>query len=241
LLNSIGLQNDGVDAFIEHDLPFLEGLGVPVIVSVAGNTVDEYVKLVKMVGSLEATGAIELNISCPNVKAGGALFGSNETLAAEVTAKVRLATTKPLIVKLTPNVSDISAVALACERAGADSISLINTVLGMAVDIETGRPRLGAVVGGLSGPAIRPIAVRMVWEVAKAVSVPVIGMGGIASAADALEFIIAGATAVSVGTANFIDPQVPLKVIEGINSYLDGRKIGAVDRLTGALVVGEHD
>lgn len=237
MLNSIGLQNDGVDAFIEKDLPFLEGLGIPVIVSIAGNTVDEYEKLAKMVGALGGVDAVELNISCPNVKAGGAVFGSDAGMAAEVTAKTRLATSKPLIVKLTPNVGDIASVAVACDRAGADAISLINTVLGMAVDIETGRPRLGAVVGGLSGPAIRPIAVRMVYQVAQAVDVPVIGMGGISGPADALEFIIAGATAVSVGTASFVDPQAPIKVIEGIDEYLEARRVDSVKRLIGAIRV----
>ncbi len=237
MLNSIGLQNDGVDTFIERDLPFLEGLGVPVIVSIAGNTTDEYEKLAKMISVLEGVDAIELNISCPNVKVGGAIFGSNAGMAAEVTSKVRLATSKPLIVKLTPNVGDIVSVALACDRAGADAISLINTVLGMAVDIETGRPRLGAVVGGLSGPAIRPIAVRMVYQVAQSIDVPVVGMGGITGPADALEFIIAGAAAVSVGTANFVDPKAPLKVIEGIDEYLEARRIDSVNRLVGAIRV----
>lgn len=235
MLNSIGLQNDGVDAFIERDLPFLESLGVPIIISIAGNTIDEYEKLAKMVGALDGVDAIELNISCPNVKAGGAVFGSDAGMAAEVTSKTRLATSKPLIVKLTPNVGDIADVALACDRAGADAISLINTILGMAVDIETGRPRLGAVVGGLSGPAIRPIAVRMVYQVAQAVDVPVIGMGGISCPADALEFIIAGAVAVSVGTANFVDPKAPLKVVEGIDEYLEARRIDSVNRLVGAI------
>lgn len=240
MLNSIGLQNDGAEAFITRDLPFMAELGVPVIVSIAGSSVDDCAKLAKMVGPLPEVDALELNISCPNIKAGGALFGSSQALAAEVVAKVRMATSKPLIVKLTPNVGDIGSIAIACERAGADALSLINTVLGMAVDIQTGRPRLGAVVGGLSGPAIRPIAVRMVWEVARRVTVPIIGMGGIQTAHDALEFIIVGATAVSVGTANFVDPQAPLKVIDGINAYLDERKIDKLTRVVGALRV-EHD
>jgi dihydroorotate dehydrogenase (NAD+) catalytic subunit len=241
MLNSIGLQNDGVEAFIAKDLPFLAGLGVPVIVSIAGNTVDDCAKLAKMVGPLPEVDAVELNISCPNVKAGGALFGSSESLAAEVVAKTRLATSKPLIVKLTPNVGDIAAIARACERAGADALSLINTVRGMAIDINTRRPRLGAIVGGLSGPAIKPIAVRMVWEVAGETSLPIIGMGGIASAEDALEFIIAGASAVAVGTANFVDPRAPLRVIEGIDSYLDTRGIGDIRQLTGSLVLEQND
>lgn len=235
MLNSIGLQNDGAEAFISRDLPFLRGLGVPVIASIAGNTVDDCAKLAKMVGHLDGIDAVELNISCPNIKAGGAIFGADATLAAEIVAKTRLALNKPLIVKLTPNVGDIKAIARACERAGADALSLINTIRAMAIDISTGRPRLGAVVGGLSGPAIRPIAVRMVWEAAREVSVPVIGMGGIVTAEDALEFIIAGASAVAVGTANFIDPQAPLSVIDGIEAYLDSRGVDSVTRLTGAL------
>ncbi len=237
MLNSIGLQNDGVEAFIASDLPFLAKFDVPVIVSIAGTTVDDCSRLAKILSGLPEVAALELNISCPNVKANGVIYGSNERMAAEVTAKTRLATTKPLIVKLTPNTGDIAAVAAACERAGADALSLINTVLGMAVDIDSLRPRLGSVVGGLSGPAIKPIGVRMVWEVASAVSLPIIGMGGIVTAADALEYIIAGACAVAVGTANFIDPQAPIKVIEGINDYLDKHQIDAVSRLIGQVKV----
>lgn len=238
MLNAIGLQNDGVETFIERDLPPLVALKVPVIASIAGTTVDECNKLAKMLGSLPEIAALELNISCPNIKAGGAVFGADDRLAAEVVAKTRLATGKPLIVKLTPNVANIAVVAAACERAGADAISLINTVLGMAIDIETHRPRLGNVVGGLSGPAVRPIAVRMVWEVAQRVAVPVIGMGGIMTAEDALEFIIAGAAAVAVGTANFVDPQAPIKIIDGIESYLDRRGLASVRDLVGALKAG---
>lgn len=237
MLNSIGLQNDGVAAFIANDLPYLAEQDVPVIASIAGTSVDDCSRLAKMLSALPEIDALELNISCPNAKAGGIIFGSDAKLAADVVAKTRLATTKPLIVKLTPNTGDIAAVAVACERAGADAISLINTVLGMAVDIETFRPRLGNVVGGLSGPAVKPIAVRMVWEVAKHVGVPIIGMGGIVTAADALEFILAGAAAVAVGTVNFIDPQAPLKIIDGVNEYLDKNNIKAVSELTGALKI----
>lgn len=237
MLNSIGLQNDGVAAFIANDLPYLAEQDVPVIASIAGTSVDDCSRLAKMLSALPEIDALELNISCPNAKAGGIIFGSDAKLAADVVAKTRLATTKPLIVKLTPNTGDIAAVAVACERAGADAISLINTVLGMAVDIETLRPRLGNVVGGLSGPAVKPIAVRMVWEVAKHVGVPIIGMGGIVTAADALEFILAGAAAVAVGTVNFIDPQAPLKIIDGVNEYLDKNNIKALSELTGALKI----
>lgn len=237
MLNSIGLQNDGVEAFIAGDLPFLAALDVPVIASIAGTSVDDCSRLAKMLSALPEIDAIELNISCPNVKAGGHIFGSDPKLAADVVGKTRLATSKPLIVKLTPNTGDIAAVAVACERAGADALSLINTVLGMAVDIDTVRPRLGNVVGGLSGPAIKPIAVRMVWEVVRSVGVPIIGMGGIMTAADALEFIIAGATAVAVGTANFVDPQAPIKIIDGIDQYLEDKKISKVSELTGALKI----
>lgn len=237
MLNSIGLQNDGVEAFIAEDLPFLAQYDVPVIASIAGTSVDDCSRLAKMLGALPEIAAIELNISCPNVKAGGMIFGSDEKLAAEVVAKTRLATNKPLLVKLTPNTGDIAGVAAACERAGADAVSLINTVLGMAVDVGTLKPRLGNIVGGLSGPAIKPIAVRMVYEVSQRVGVPIIGMGGIVGAADALEFIIAGASAVAVGTANFIDPQAPIKVIDGIAAYLDEKGIQSVASLVGALKV----
>jgi len=235
MLNSIGLQNDGIESFIAKDLAFLAKYDLPVIVSIAGTSVDDCSRLAKILSPLPEVDALELNISCPNVKAEGVIFGSSEKMASEVVAKTRLATTKPLIVKLTPNTGNIAAVAAACERAGADALSLINTVLGMAVDINTLKPRLGNVVGGLSGPAIKPIGVRMVWEVANTVGLPIIGMGGIVTAADALEYVIAGATAVAVGTANFIDPQAPLKVIEGIENYLDEHKIDKVSRLIGAI------
>jgi dihydroorotate dehydrogenase (NAD+) catalytic subunit len=235
MLNSIGLQNAGIDAFVADDLPFLAGLDVPVILSIAATSVDDYTRLAKMVAGLADVDAVELNISCPNVKAGGTVFGSDAKLAAEVTAKAKLACSKPLIVKLTPNVVDIAEVGRACERAGADALSLINTIKGMAVDVEKMRPGLGNVVGGLSGPAIKPIAVRMVWETAQAVGIPIIGIGGIMTADDALEFILAGASAVAVGTANFVDPQAPLKVIDGINDYLERHGIARLSDLVGAL------
>jgi dihydroorotate dehydrogenase (NAD+) catalytic subunit len=237
MLNSIGLQNAGIDAFVAEELPFLAEQDVPVILSIAGTSIDDYIRLAKMVAGLDGVDAVELNVSCPNLKAGGTIFGSDIKLAAELTAKAKLACSKPLIVKLTPNVADISAVARACERAGADGLSLINTIKGMAVDVETMRPGLGNVIGGLSGPAIKPIAVRMVWETSRAVGIPIIGMGGIMTADDALEFILAGANAVAVGTANFVDPQVPLKVIEGINDYLDRHGVDRLSDLVGALRV----
>jgi len=236
LLNSIGLQNDGIDSWLENDLPFLKKFNLPIIASVGGETVEEYVRLVKILSSVEEVKAIELNISCPNVKAGGAAFGSEPKLAAEVVSQARLGTNKTLIAKLTPNVTSVAEVALACQRAGADVLSLINTVLAMAIDPISRRPRLGAVVGGLSGPAIKPIAVRMVWEVAQAVQIPVIGMGGIMDANDALEFFLAGAQAVAVGTANFIDPQAPLKIVQGLNAYLEQNGFSSINEIVGAMV-----
>lgn len=236
LLNSIGLQNEGVASWLENDLPFLKQFNLPIIVSVGGETVEEYVRLVKILSSVEEVKAIELNISCPNVKAGGAAFGSEPKLAAEVVSQARLATNKTLIAKLTPNVNSVVEVALACQRAGVDGLSLINTVLAMAIDPLTRRPRLGAVVGGLSGPAIKPIAVRMVWEVAQAVQVPIVGMGGIVDTNDALEFFLAGAQAVAIGTANFIDPQAPLKIIQGLNAYLEQNGFSSINQIVGAIV-----
>lgn len=235
MLNSIGLQNDGVEAFIDNDLPFLSKQDIPVIVSIAGTSIDDFSRLAKMLSAQSDIDALELNISCPNAKVGGMIFGSDEKLAAEVVSKTKMASSKPLIVKLTPNTGDISAIARACERAGADGLSLINTVYGMSVDVNTLRPRLGSIVGGLSGPAIKPIAVRMVWEVAKVVNIPIVGMGGILTAEDALEFIIAGASGVAVGTANFIDPQAPIKIIDGMNEFLEKHGVSSIKDLVGAL------
>lgn len=235
MLNSIGLQNDGIDAFITNDIPFLARFDLPVIVSIAATSVDDFGRLTKMLSAISEVDAIELNISCPNAKAGGMIFGSDEKLASEVVSKTKMASSKPVIVKLTPNTSDIGGIARACERAGADALSLINTIYGMAVDIGSFEPRLGSIVGGLSGPAVKPIAVRMVWEVVREVSIPVIGMGGIMTYEDALEFIIAGAVGVAVGTANFVDPQAPIKIIDGINKFLDDRGISSITEVTGAL------
>ena len=237
MLNSIGLQNDGVEAFIDNDLPFLSKQDIPVIVSIAGTSIDDFSRLAKMLSAQSDIDALELNISCPNAKVGGMIFGSDEKLAAEVVSKTKMASSKPLIVKLTPNTGDISAIARACERAGADGLSLINTVYGMSVEVDTLKPRLGSIVGGLSGPAIKPIAVRMVWEVAKVVNIPIIGMGGILTAEDALEFIIAGASGVAVGTANFIDPQAPIKIIDGMNKFLEKHGVSSIQDLVGALKI----
>lgn len=237
MLNSIGLQNDGVEAFVANDLSFLSGFDIPVIVSVGGEDMDEYCRVTKFLSQADGIAALEVNISCPNVKAGGMVFGQDPRTAAELVSKVRTCTNLPLIVKLSPNVGDITAVAVAVERAGAQALSLINTVLGMAVDVKSKRPRLASVIGGLSGPAIKPIALRMVWQVANSVSVPVIGIGGISTAEDALEFILAGARAVAVGTAIFVDPQSPLKITEGIKNYLLEDKLDDVNQLVGSLAV----
>jgi len=235
MLNAVGLQNKGVDYFIEHIYPQLTNVDTNIIVNVSGSTIDEYVKTAEKLNYLEKIPAIELNISCPNVKEGGMLFGTSCTAANEVVAKVRRAYKNVLIVKLSPNVTDISEIAKAVEDAGADAISLINTVLGMAIDAETRKPCLSTVTGGLSGPAIKPLALRMVWETARAVKIPVIGIGGIMNAADAIEFMLAGASAVQVGTANFIDPTVTIKIIEGIEDYLNRHGYTSVSDIVGAL------
>ncbi len=239
MLNSIGLQNNGAEAFAANDLPWLAQFDLPVIVSIGGDDIDQYCRVTKFISQVEGVSALEVNISCPNVKFGGLGFGRDPRMAADLVAKIRTCSTLPLIVKLSPNVGDIVAIAQAVVRAGAQAISLINTVLGMAVDIESKRPRLKSVVGGLSGPAIKPIALRMVWEVAKAIDVPVIGIGGIASAADALEFILAGAGAVAVGTAVFMDPQSPIKIIEGIEEYLTKNGYDKISDIVGALEIAE--
>lgn len=237
MMNCIGLENPGVDEFIAKTMPKLVAHQVPVIVNISGNTAEEYGELA---ARLEETGVagLELNISCPNVKQGGIAFGTCPESAGEVVQEVKKRTRLPLIVKLSPNVTDIVLMAKAVEAAGADAISLINTLLGMAIDIKTWRPVLGNTVGGLSGPAVKPVAVRMVWQVAKAVKVPVIGMGGIMTAEDALEFILAGASAVAVGTANFVNPRVSVEVAEGIKNYLTERGLKHVSELTGKVNCG---
>jgi len=221
MLNSIGLQNEGLDHFIREDLPFLARFDTAVIVNIAGETVEEYAQLAQRLSTEPVVKGIEANISCPNVARGCMSFGVDPALTGEVIAAVKRACRLPVIAKLSPNVSDITVIARAAEAAGADALSLINTMVGMSIDIETGRSRLGSLTGGLSGPAIRPIAVRMVYEVARSVAIPVIGIGGIMTGDDAIEFMLAGACAVQVGTANFVDTASPLRVLQGIKNYVD--------------------
>ncbi len=235
MINAVGLQNKGVDHFIKHIYPTLTGFSSEVIVNVSGAKVADYVAVAERLAPLDKIHAIEVNISCPNVKAGGMAFGTSAAGAAEVTAAVRKVWPKHLMVKLSPNVTDITEIALAAESAGADSVSLINTLLGMAVDVERRRPFISTVTGGLSGPAVRPVAVRMVWQVAKKVKIPVIGLGGITDASDALQFIMAGATAVQVGTANFIDPAVTMKIIDGLEDYCLRHNVPDINELRGII------
>lgn len=235
MLNAVGLQNPGVDFFCKDTYEKIKHFNTQVIVNVSGSTIDEYVEVASKINSLEKIPAIELNISCPNVKEGGMAFGTDPQMAAQVVSAVRKAYTKTLIVKLSPNVGNIATIAKAVENAGADSVSLINTLLGMAIDAEKRKPILSTITGGLSGPAIKPIALRMVWQVAKAVQIPVIGLGGIMTATDAIEFILAGATAIQVGTANFIDPAVCPKIIEGIEEYLNKYSIKHVSEIRGII------
>lgn len=237
LLNAIGLQNPGVEHFLREDLPCLKQYDLPVIVNISGNTVEEYASLAQMLDGVDGVAGLEVNISCPNVKKGGLAFGTKPEMAGEVTAAIRKATTLPLIVKLSPNVSDITEIARKVEEAGADALSLINTLLGMAIDVKTRKPLLGNIMGGLSGPAIKPVALRMVWQVSRAVKIPLIGMGGIMNATDALEFILAGASAVAVGTASFVNPTVCVEIIEGIKAYLIQEKIPSITDLVGRLEV----
>ncbi|MBA7549424.1 Dihydroorotate dehydrogenase B (NAD(+)), catalytic subunit [subsurface metagenome] len=233
MLNSIGLQNVGVDALIKEKAPIWVSWRVPVIVNIAGETIDDYTRLAGKLDGVVGISAIEVNISCPNIKAGGAEFGANPESAAEVIAAVKAATSRPILVKLTPNTSDIAEVAMAVAEAGADAISLINTLRGMAIDIAKRKPSLGSVTGGLSGPAIKPAALRMVYEVAGAVEVPVIGCGGITTASDAIEFIMAGASAIQVGTASLTNPRAPLDVLEGIEQFMKKEGIKDIAELIG--------
>ena len=235
VLNSIGLQNVGIDAFINEKLPFFREYDVPLIVSIAGETTDEYVQLAKTLQGEKITG-LELNLSCPNIKYDRKLMFAQDAQAThQVVSRVRKATSLPLMVKLSPNVTDIASIAKVCEEAGADGVSLINTFTGMAIDIENRKPKIGQITGGLSGPAIKPIALRMVYEVHKAVKIPIIGIGGIMTAGDALEFIIAGAKAVAIGTGNFVDPLTPIKVIDGIREYMIKNKIKDIKSIVGSL------
>ncbi len=235
MLNAIGLQNVGIDAFIQKKVPFLRSVNTPAIANFFGYTPDEYAELAGRLDAIPEVAALEVNISCPNVKQGGIVFGTDPGCAASVVAACRAATKKTLIVKLSPNVTDIVEMAQACEGAGADALSVINTLTGMAIDLERRRPVLANVTGGLSGPAIKPIALRMVWQVARAVKVPVIGIGGIMSATDALEFILAGATAVQVGTASFVNPAAAQEIAEGMEQWLAARGIADIKSLIGAL------
>ena len=236
MLNAIGLQNVGVDAFIAEKLPYLRTLTPPLIVNVAGESVEDFRELTKRIGDQEGVAGIELNVSCPNV-AGGLDFSTDPKLTHQVVKAAREATHLPIIPKLSPNVTDIRTIARAAEEAGADAISLINTLVGMAIDVRTRRPKIANVTGGLSGPAIRPVAVRMVWQVAQAVRLPILGMGGIVTGEDAVEFLLAGATAVAVGTANFIDPTSAVKVIEGLHDYCTANGIAEVRQLVGGIQI----
>jgi dihydroorotate dehydrogenase (NAD+) catalytic subunit len=235
MLNAIGLENVGIEAFVNEKLPFLQTITPPIIINIYGKFEEDYARLATRIEAVEAVAGIEVNISCPNVKAGGMAFGVDPQAAFSVIREVRKRTTKLLIVKLSPNVTDITEIARAVEDAGADCLSLINTITAMAIDIDTRRPSLANVTGGLSGPAIKPVAVRMVWQVARVAKVPIIGIGGIMSAEDALEFIIAGASAVQVGTANFVNPHVTTDIIDGIEKFLADRNIDKISDLVGTI------
>lgn len=234
ILNCIGLQNPGVDYFVEKSLPFLRDYDTPVIVNIAGNTLEDYAEVTRRLSRAEGVAALEVNISCPNVKKGGMVFGTSCAMASDVIRVVRENTGLPVIAKLSPNVTNIVEIAQGVAEAGADALSLINTLLGMKIDIERRKPVLGNIMGGLSGPAIRPVAVRIVWQVAQAVRLPILGMGGIMNAGDALEFILAGATAVAVGTANFVNPRATMDVLAGIQQYMEKYGIRDINDLVGA-------
>lgn len=237
MLNCVGLQNKGVDHFCKEIYPQLEHLDTNVIVNVSGSTLEDYVECASRINALPHVPAIELNISCPNVKAGGMAFGVTPEGAASVVKAVRQAYDKTLIVKLSPNVTSIADIAKAVEAEGADSVSLINTLMGMSIDIERRKSRLSIGTGGLSGPCVKPVALRMVWQVAQAVNIPIVGLGGIMNATDVIEFIMAGATAIEIGTANFIDPAVTIKVVNGINEWLDNHGVKDVNEIVGCLKV----
>lgn len=239
MLNAVGLQNKGVDYFCKNIYPKLTKYTNNVIVNVSGSTIDDYVETARRINELEAIPAIELNISCPNVKHGGMAFGTDCTQAGNVVSAVRKVYDKHLMVKLTPNVTDITAIAKAVESAGADSVSLINTMLGMAIDAEKRRPRISTITAGLSGPAVKPVALRMVWQVSKAVRIPIVGLGGIVNATDAIEFFLAGASAIQIGTANFLDPTTPAKVVAGIEDYMNRHNVEDIHELIGGLIVNE--
>jgi dihydroorotate dehydrogenase (NAD+) catalytic subunit len=240
MLNAIGLENVGLDAFEQKKLPFLSTFQTPVILNIYGREAEAYAEMAERINDLEGVAGIEVNISCPNVKAGGIAFGTDPKMAFQVVQAVRKKTSLPVIPKLSPNVTDIQIIARSVAEAGADAISLINTVRGMAVDVEKRRPKLAKVVGGLSGPAIKPIALRMVWEVLQAVDLPVIGIGGIATCADVLEFLITGARAVQVGTASFVNPRVTEEIVQDLHNYLEKNNIEDVNELVGTLDTENH-
>lgn len=235
MLNAVGLQNPGVEAFCRDIYPRIKHFDTQIVVNVSGSTIDEYIKVASMINELEKIPAIELNISCPNVKQGGMAFGTDCKMAAQVVNEIRQVYKKTLIVKLSPNVTSIVDIAKSVEDAGADAVSCINTLLGMAINAEKRKPILSTITGGLSGPAVKPIALRMVWQVAKAVKIPVIGLGGIMTATDVIEFMLAGATAVQVGTANFIDPAVTMKIIDGIEDYCQRHGIKDINEIIGEI------
>ena len=238
MLNAIGLQNVGVDGFISEKLPYLRDFDVPVIVNICGKTVEEYLTVIEKLNGADGVAGVELNISCPNLDCGGMSFGVDATLAHQLVKEVRAITHLPLLVKLSPNVTDITEIARAVEDAGANALSAINTLLGMAINAETRKPELANVTGGLSGPAIKPVALRLVWEVYKSVSIPIVGMGGIMTTTDAVEFFIAGASAVAVGTANFVNPHASIEIAKGIDTYLKKANIRSVKELVGSLKIG---
>lgn len=237
MLNCVGLQNKGVHYLKDHIYPNIKDIDSCLIVNLSGSTVEDYAEAAEIIGTMDKVQAIELNISCPNVKQGGMAFGTTTQGVEQVVAAVRKAYNKTLIVKLSPNVTSISEIALAAEAAGADSVSLINTLMGMAIDAERRKPLLSMVTGGLSGPCVKPVALRCVWQVAKAVKIPVVGLGGIMNATDAIEFFLAGATAIEIGTANFIDPETTVKVVDGINEYLDRHNFKSITEIIGQLEV----
>ena len=240
MLNAIGLQNVGVEVLIKEKLPYLKKFNTPVIINISGDTMEEYVKLAGILGEVSAemgVSGLEINISCPNVKKGGMAWGTDAKETYKIVSSIRKATTLPLIVKLTPNVTDIKTIAQAAEEAGADALSLINTLVGMVVDIDSRRPKLANVSGGLSGPAVKPVALWLVWQVFQTVSIPVIGIGGIIKVEDALEFIIAGARAIEIGTANFVNPRVTVEIIKGIEKYLIENSIEDVEKLVGSMKI----
>lgn len=236
MLNSIGLENVGIEAFMRDKLPFFRSIDTALILNIYGRNIAEFSEIARRVDDSEGIAGLELNISCPNVKAGGAAFGADPSIAFEVTKTVRQATSLPLIVKLSPNVTDIALIARSVEEAGADAVSLINTITAMAVDVQTRRPKLANIVGGLSGPAIKPIALRMVWSAAQAVNIPVVGIGGIMNTTDALEFLTVGASAVQVGTANLVNPMTAVEIVDGLTEYLRRNRWTRIDQVVGSLV-----